>query len=200
MKRSKDPMKEVMDAFLKDINAKISKNRKRIPGVLSPIIYDAVYSCPEMESVRAGSLRYDFGLDFDPTGKIASAVARAIKPVIGKFKYNNGRVVGNIRIDIQPTDYLNILTIPSSVVVTEKGVELPWLEWLLTYGDTVITSDFGVKYTNGGRSGGAVMVKGFRAFRVDPAFSGTEEDNFISRSLNSKTPQLESALWQSILN
>jgi len=201
MKRGKrDTVNDAMKAFLDLINQKVSKNRRKIPAVLNPIIFDAVYNCPEMDSVRSGKLKYDFGLDFDPTERIASAVARSIKPTIGKFKYISGKIVGNIQVDVQPKDFLNLLALPSAIVVTEKGDELPWLDWLLTYGDTIITGNFGVKYTNAGRSGGAVMVKGFSAFRVDPSFSGTEDDNFISRALNSKIPQLESALWQNILN
>ena len=49
-------------------------------------------------------------------------------------------------------------------------------------GDKIIITEFEVEYKDGsGRSGLASMSEG-GTFRVNPSFSGTEENNFITRA------------------
>ena len=171
------------------------KNQPRVRSLVKFELYNAIYECPEMESVRSGKLKYDFGLDSDPTMQIAEAVSNA-------FRMSYPKTPGNefgFNIQIQPLSYLNVLDLPGSVQITEKGENLPWLDWLLTYGSTVmIIGTHGVKYTNGGRSGGAQMIEGYnygRGFMVDPQFSGTYADNFITRAISKHTPAIIAAAY-----
>lgn len=190
----------MMRAYVSDINKYINKSRDKVRRSLKPVIFQAIYTSPEMESVRGGVLKFDFGLPTDPTQEISNAVSESISIDFGLFKYLARKVVGNAAVKIQPTDYLNILSIPSAIVITEKGENLPWLEWLLRYGDSIIIIDFGVEYTEGGRSGGAIMTTRNRPFRVNSQFSGTEDDNFISRALSRNIKKIEETIWQTILN
>jgi hypothetical protein len=63
------------------------------------------------------------------------------------------------------------------------GGSLPWLEWLLTLGDTIIIGSFGVEYGPHGRTGKAHMTKRARPFKVNSSFSGTIDNNFITRAV-----------------
>ena len=66
----------------------------------------------------------------------------------------------------------------------EIGGSIPWLSWLLTAGDAIIIGDFGVDYEVGtGRTGGATMSREEKPFKVDPMYSGDEQDNFITRAI-----------------
>jgi hypothetical protein len=192
--------KDMMQAYVKDVNKLINKKLPKVKFTLADIIFNSVYFSPELDSVRGGTLKYDFGLSYDPTFEISSAVSRSIDVSFSTFKYRNNAIYGNAQIGIQPIDYFNLLEIPGSVTITEKGVELPWLDWLLMYGDSIIIVNYGVKYTEGGRSGGAIMTTENRPFRVDPKYSGTDSDNFITRALNRNSAIIEDRIWQTILN
>jgi hypothetical protein len=197
---AKTIQEEMMKAFVSDINARFRKNKNKLKPLVSPLVYDAVYSCPEMESVRGGKLRLDLGLTIDPTSDIASAVAQSFTVERDTFRYKSGKVEGSVRVYVQPSDNLNLLDLPSSFQVTEQGALLPWLDWMLHYGDSVIIANFGVKYKEAGRTGGAIMIENGRPFRIDPRFSGTMADNFITRALNGKYPEIENKIWQTILS
>ena len=80
-----------------------------------------------------------------------------------------------------------------SLVRTEKGADLHWLDWLLTLGDKTIVIGYEYKPGTGGRSGGGTMTKG-TAFRVSPSYSGTIEDNFITRAFSNKEKEVSSIL------
>jgi hypothetical protein len=150
-----------------------------------------------MISVSSGLLKIDFGLNFDPVAAIANAVAQSI---IIKFKpFNIKLTSGGYNIRVQPLDYLNLLSLPEAVVITEKGVSLPWLDWLLTYGDSIIIADFGVKYSTGkGRAGGGYMLPTERPFSVNAAYSGTVDDNFITRAIMNQIPSIEQDLIKAL--
>lgn len=161
-------------------------------------IYSAIYNCPEMESVRTGILKADFGLDFDPTDAIADSIARSISVTIRKSDINKGLVSGYL-INVQPLSYLNLLSLPESVVITEKDERLPWLEWLTLYGDSVIIYDYGVKYkNNAGRSKMGIMIQSSRFFKVNEQYSGVASDNFITRAIGN--PEFTSGLQSGITN
>lgn len=200
-RQSKDHVKDkMMKAYVSDINARFRKNKRKLKPLIKPLIIDAITSCPEMESVRSGILRLDLGLTADPTSEIAAAVADSVTVERDTFRYSGGMIRGSVRVFIQPSDNLNLLTLPSAVQITEKGAELPWLDWLLHYGDSVIIANFGVRYKDAGRTGGAIMVKGTRPFRISPLYSGVATDNFVTRALNSKFPEIEGKIWQTILS
>lgn len=184
--------KEVMKAFTKDLNIYFNAKLPQAHASIRATVYDLILNNPTADSLRGGVLKTDFGLNFDPTDAVAKAVASSVEmdytPLTPKLK-------GGYNIRIQPLDYINILTIPESVVVSEKGVQLPWLEWLTEYGDSIISLNFGVFYNAGmGRSQGGIMVPSMGPFMVDPAYSGTATDNWITRAIEAGIPSLEQGL------
>jgi hypothetical protein len=199
MAKIKESVQDLMAIITNLLNSQaIKRSRKNQPRVRALVkyeLYNAIYECPEMESIRSGKLKYDFGLDSDPTMQIAEAVSGAFRM---SYPKNPGNAFG-FNIEIQPLNYLNVLDLPDSIQITENGEALPWLDWLLTYGSSVVIIDsHGVKYTNSGRSGGAIMVEGYnygRGFMVDPQYSGTYGDNFITRAISKHSPAIISAAY-----
>lgn len=176
----------------------IARARRRIRAALKPIIIDAIYDCPEMVSVREGILKYDFGLTTDPTSLISWVVADSMT-----VRYTTDtRYIALFSVQIQPASHENLYDLEVAYQETEKGVQLPWLEWLLELGDSVIVADFGVKYEAGeGRTGNAFMAKNYNTpFRVDSNFSGTISNNFITRALNRKKQEIQETAWQIYLS
>lgn len=187
--------KDILKALQNNAKKVIQSNYKKLRSSIKPIIVDAIYDCPEMVSVRSGKLKYDFGLDFDPTLLIAWSVGDSMKL---SYSYPPNAIF-KFYINIQPVKYDNLLSLKEAYIQTENDT-LPWLEWLLLYGTSPIIYDFGVLYKEGeGRSGGAIMVQNHGVFMVDPSYSGTSEDNFIVRALNKKLPEIQQTAWQTLL-
>lgn len=183
---------KILKAIAEDVNKSFSQKINLVKDIFSRNVYDAVVSCPEMNSVSSGLLKIDFGLLFDPVVAIAIATADSVNVQFKKI--NNKLTTGGFSVTVQPLDYLNLLSLPQAINITEKGVALPWLEWLLTYGDSIIIADFGVKYTSNGRTGGGYMSPEAKPFRVNSAFSGTVDNNFITRAIDAKLNNIENDL------
>ena len=67
-----------------------------------------------------------------------------------------------------------------------KGGKVDWLEWLLTAGTSEVISGYRVMYGffDTSRTGEAIMVKSkTKGFSIDPMYAGTQDDNWITRSL-----------------
>ena len=182
----------ILAAFAMDLNLHIQAHLPAISIFFKTKIKEIILKDPASWYLSNSKLKADFGLDFDPVPAIAQAVADSTNITFTKI---DRRLKGGLRITVQPLDYFNLLSLPESIVITEKGVQLPWLEWLLLYGNSVIVVNFGVLYKHGvGRSGLGIMVKGSRPFTVDPSFSGTKDDNWITRAIDYEVSSLEIGL------
>lgn len=185
---------EVYKSLVKQVRAQIAKKRPKIRENVKPLIVEAIYDSPEMESVRDGILKFDFGLTQDPSLIIAWSIADTMR-----LRYFvTPEMVGGFEISVQPGSYQNLYGLSVAYQATEKGDSLPWLQWLLEAGDAIIIADFGVKYTEGyGRTGGAIMVNKYNTpFRVNPVYSGVSGDNFITRALNKVLPKIQETAWR----
>ena len=123
---------------------------------------------------------------------IVEAVIRATDFKILKV---DNKLKGGLLIEIQPTNFNNVVSLASSIV-NYPLARLNFLEWLLLKGDTTIV--FGYRYEpmpGSGRSEGGIMVKQ-GAWRVPPQFSGTAENNFITRAFIGREKALEDLLKQ----
>lgn len=72
------------------------------------------------------------------------------------------------------------------VFKTEDGNVLPWAEWLTQLGDRIIVREYDVIHNRRrwSRTDDAIMVKvKAGGWNVPPEYSGTENDNFITRSI-----------------
>lgn len=189
---SREIQNRILQALSIDLNNHISRAMPNIEQYFKIKINDIIVNSHTSWFLSNGQLKADFGLDFDPVPAIAQAVADSVKV---NFKRLDKRLKGGIEITVQPLDYLNLLSLPESVVITEKGAQLPWLDWLLTYGNSVIIVNFGVLYQQGlGRSGMGIMVQGNRPFTIDPFFAGTKDDNWITRAIDLEIQNLEIGL------
>ena len=148
---------------------------------------------PEIKAVAYGPLKGDFGIpkgkEIAAANKIMAAVAQASRVDFKPFTKN---LKGGLTIKIQPANFKNILD-AIEPVITEKGESLDWISWLLTRGDDVVVADYHVVPGNHGRSGDAVMKQG-DFFRVRPEYSGTIEDNAITRALKNRQKEIAKIL------
>lgn len=190
-----DFIKSALRGLASLITKDFDKKRGKAESKIRKITYNAIYNSPEMNAVRGGQLAFDLGIEEgnDPTSLIANAVANSVNVRRPNFKASGNIISGNYTVEIQPNNFSNLLTQSFGTVVTEKGQKLPWLSWLLVEGDSIIVAEWSVEYGQHGRSGGARMVPG-GAFTIDPQYSGTISDNFVSRALEEVNEKILKAL------
>lgn len=190
--------KRLLEACEKEIKLILDKAKTKIKANLTNIVIEALQRSPEISSLSNGKLKYDFGLNFDPTDSIIYSIANSIDIRFKNFTLR-GFTKGIVTAYIQPVDFSNLLGEDFAQVVTDKGQSLPWLQWLLTEGDSIIIADYHVDYGlyPTSRSGGAIMKPG-RIYKVDSSFSGTAENNFITRALDKYENQIKEAITRNL--
>ena len=100
------------------------RNYARVRSKIKPLIFDAIYDCPEMEEARSGDLKYALGLDFDPTLVISWAVSDTMR-----LKYTPTHdALFSFEITVQPGKHDNLYALNVAYQMTEKGAKLPWLK------------------------------------------------------------------------
>lgn len=171
-------------ALAKEGEQVLKKASSNIRKQVKEVVRRAIATCPEIQELSSGVLKFDFGLTEDPSTAIINSVANSTRVSVSKISSRGGSFRGGVRITIQPSTFSNLLSLPVAEQAIEKGGSIPWLKWLLTAGDAVIIGEFGVEYEMGtGRSGGATMKKSEKPFKVNSLYSGDEVDNFITRAI-----------------
>lgn len=156
-----------------------------IPNIhqnIQELIKEALLSSPEYFSLTAGSLMGIFGL---PDGEVVRSIVENVA--------NNTKVFskgGAFNIQVSQDDLSDILGLSGATFTSENDYDVPWLKWLLTAGDSIVIADYRVNQTIAAvlevsRTGLAIMTKSNKGFRVPPEYSGTESNNWITRSLDS---------------
>ena len=172
-------------ALAKEGEQVLKKASSNIRKQVKEVVRRAIATCPEIQELSSGVLKFDFGLTEDPSTAIINSVANSTRVSVSKISSRGGSFRGGVRITIQPSTFSNLLSLPVAEQAIEKGGSIPWLKWLLTAGDAIIIGEFGVEYEMGtGRSGGATMKKSEKPFKVNPLYSGDEIDNFITRAID----------------
>ena len=180
---------KVNAALSKEINKSLAKMANKIQNQIQPLIRSALLSSPEIASLRGGVLRAEFGLDNDPTITVVEAIVGSVQVTATKLTKD---FKGGIQVTMQPTSYANLLSLPDAQQPLENGGSLPWLSWLLTLGDAIIIADFGVEFGTfpQSRTGEARMTKARSPYKVNSAFSGTVDNNFITRAVQEVSPRI----------
>ena len=190
---------KINKSLAESVDKHIKKRIASLRSILQPIIANALFSSPEINSLASGVLRFDFGLTGDPGPQIVNAIVQSLEIRAETVKGGQNGIRGGLTVSLQPIDYANLLSLPVAMQALEIEARIPWLEWLLTAGDTIIIAHYGVEYGAGlGRSGGAHMVSlknaPFGPYKVNSAFSGTIGDNFITRAINLSETQIKNAI------
>lgn len=181
--------KKINEALAKEVNKSLAFTARVLKSRIDPLIKASLLSSPEINSLKGGILKAEFGLTQDPSSALVNAIVDSLRVDFVKVNKNFN---GGITIVMQPSDFTNLFTLPIAEQPIEDGGSLPWLQWLLTLGDSIIITDFGVEFGNlpGSRTGLAVMRKAQAPYKVNSAFSGTPDDNFITRSVERVRSQI----------
>lgn len=184
------------------INQLVAKNRAKIEGRLRRSVRFWISSSPAMQSLTQRgvpqSLHSQFGLRRSGNGAVEAIVDSIVASLRITIPKIDKRLRGTIEFSFQPSDFSNLLGLEEGHQITEKGTDLHWLDWLLTKGDSVIVIGYSYSTDDRGRSGLGTMKKG-GSFRVNPSYSGTPNNNFITKALNIREKEVVKILGD-ILN
>lgn len=181
--------KNVNIAIAEQINNVLIKKQNILLPKAKALCSSWIEKQPEVDSLYSldsNSLAGQFGISPGMVGAIILAIQTSIQNSITvKFtKYNDTLTSGGLEINFQPSNFINLLSLPFGHVIYENG-DLHWLKWLLTAGDTVIVVNYQYNPVTGlGRSKLGNMIGG-GSWRIPPQFSGTIDNNFITRALTS---------------
>lgn len=187
--------KFILSSLEKQFDKAINKSLSLIKTGIAPIIYEAISGCDEIRELQNGQLRGELGLTSSQAQSAADEIAKAVSQSI---EFNNTKASmggkGGLSIYVQPSNFENVLSIGQSDITyysrRYKGqVTLEWLDWLLKRGDAIIVGSFHFDPIAGKGRSGLGRMKETGVWRINSSYSGTEDDNFITRALGTKEIQ-----------
>lgn len=195
-----DISRQINKSLAEDIRRNLKKNENVAVSRVKYLIPFWIKEQPEITSILDegifGSLNAQFGFIQGTASEAVDAICFSVANAVQVEFYVKDNLEGGITLNFQPNDFYNVLGIPQANIPALSG-PLPWLHWLLTQGTATIISGYEYKPDNSGRSGGGTMTSG-RAWRVPPQFSGTLENNFITRALQNREKELTSILEEAL--
>lgn len=94
-----------------------------------------------------------------------------------------------------------LISLPFAGYTSKRG-DVDWLQWLLTAGTSEVVANYRIMYGDfrSSRTKEAIMVPSKSGgFRFDAEFAGTEDNNWITRSLSRLESRLK-AIFENIIN
>jgi hypothetical protein len=186
--KNSDVRRNILENLKIILDKTLNKTANTIEPKIKILLRKALQNEPEYSSLINGDLRREFGIEnVSNVNTVIENISNTIFVEINTLKINNTGLSGGIKLNIVPSDLSNITNDQSAFVVdNDRGYSLPWLEWLLFKGGEIIIRNFEVKYgpSSRSRSGDALMVQSDSSWRVPAQFSGTEQNNWITRALS----------------
>ena len=187
--------KKILQEMARKLDLAIKLAVPQIKPHVGNVIEDSMLENDVLNAIHGGNLMGALGLTssqgLNAAIEIASMIANSVNVTRKKVTLKGTGLGGGLTIKVQPSDFSDVLGISEGVVEYfskkyEGMVKLDWLNWLLTRGDDIIVGDYSfIERTGSGRSGLGAMAAG-GLFRIPPEYSGTEADNFITRTLLSE--------------
>jgi hypothetical protein len=165
---------------------------KSIPSIRQLIpnkIKDALMGEPEYQSLINGKLKGEFGLSnaSQKVNDVINVWINNVRITANPITIVGSGVKGGFKLDMIDSSYNDVLVNDGAIVIDGvSGVVLPWLEWLLLYGNKIIVRNYEVQVGANARSrsGMAIMVPSKKNWRVPPEFAGTTTNNWVTRALS----------------
>jgi hypothetical protein len=197
-------VQQILENLKKEINNTFNKAIPKITDNIKDIIKQALISEPEYSSLKAGTLRAEFGIEFpENIDRVIDALVSTLEVQKSEIRILRNGLSGGFSLTmIKKDDISGVIYTDIASVIDNKGYVLPWLEWLLLKGNEVLVKNYSVNYTSSSRSrsGMALMVKSDRGWRVPPNFTGSENNNWITRAVKKSESQIISAIKNNIEN
>jgi hypothetical protein len=181
------------------MNKAFTDSQKPIRAFVSVSIRDAIKSSDEYREMAAGTLQQELGVP-DLQARIDRIIDywANINIKVIPARVVGTKVVGGMRITAVRANFQDVLISRDATFITENGTVLPWLEWMLLRGSSVIIMDYEIGIGLG-RTGNNVMIHAPGShWSIPPQFAGTKDDNFVTRSLDKVRQQIADKIEEEI--
>ena len=189
---------KIVNALLPQVKKFMTKSITKLQTSLPPLLESAIFNSPEYSSIVSGKLRLELGI---PDGQ--SKIAGLISVWINNMNYEyypptivNNKIRSKIAVYGVRSDFGDVLGTDYAFVTDQlRGYKLPWLEWLLLDGTKTIVPSHEVFFGPNSRSrtGLAIMKYSSSGWGITE-FSGTQNDNWITRAIDSASSDINKIL------
>ena len=200
--------KQILTQLARHANSAFGRVATSASLAIKGQVEGAILDCPEINSLQGGRLLAELGLPSGIASTAPQAIARAVSSNVfltqDPVKLIGDKLVGGLELGIMPeTNWPSVWGISQASFKYysqryKKNIKLDWLYWLLFMGDTIVVNNFQVEFGAFGRTGKGRMTESDGVgWKISSNFSGTQDDNFITRALEDPIVQNNIA---SILN
>jgi hypothetical protein len=196
---------KVLFEVAEQVDRKMRRAAPQINLRVGELIEARIRATPHVKSLISGQLQADFGLNIgeaeEAIESLLFVVKRSVKVNLGiKNRGSLGNSAWSMSVSILPEGFSDVLKGIGTYQSPRSGEFIPWMEWLLTKGTTIIYDDFFVAKGEfrTSRSGFALMFpsgESGKIFRVDPNFAGTADDNFVVNTIASLLPEIGNIMF-----
>lgn len=192
---------KILAAMQEEITGIIKRAIPKIEDKIKTVVGDALRQEPEYSSLMGGVLKAEFGIpDSSSVERVIDALVNTLKFNLDPIVANRSGLKGGFSLTMMKSDDMDgvVYLDSGSVVDTQRGYILPWLEWLLYENNKPIVKRYAVEYTGSpySRSGMAIMVPDKSNWRVPPEFAGSTKNNWSTRAIS----RLDPAIYNIISN
>jgi hypothetical protein len=125
---------------------------------------------------------------------VQNSIEFEFQPIMSDFR-------GGYTVRVLKMDFQDVLSMPDAAYVSNNGILIPWLNWLLFAGQSPVIYGYRVQMNpnnpNNSRTG-AIMVKDTGAWSVPAVDAGTQDDNFLTRALESLDEEIKDIIQQEL--
>ena len=202
LESNSDISNSILQALKPLVNDYFKKVYDSVSVKIQELVVQSIKNAPEYNSLLNGQLKAEFGLP-DADNRINELLEfwKYMHVEYRPVKIVNGLLETHFIIHMIQSDFNNVIHTGAAILQTEKGKDLNWLEWLLLLGDQTIIKDYVVKFgpNSNSRTGMAVM-KGVTSgkWSVPAAYSGTLNDNWITRAMDGADKDINRLLSESM--
>jgi hypothetical protein len=200
LESNKDIESKILTALLSDVTDMIKNSGNKISATIKNIVINAIQSSPEYQSLISGSLKAEFGIP-DPERRLSELLnlwTKKVSVIYKPPKISNSRITTSFKLELIRADLSDVLGSDIAIVTDSlSGKSVHWLEWLSLAGDKTIIKDYTVVYGRNRRSrtGLAIMRESVGSrWRVPAEFAGTINNNWITRSIDAVSDEIEQAI------
>ena len=179
----------ILSAIRDNIDQAFNKALRTLQKSIPLEIHRAITSEPEYASLIGGVLQYELGIPdaVKKVNNIVSVWTNNFHVEASPITISGSRITGGFSINMIKENYEDVLGSEDAFVVDDaKSLRLPWLEWLLLYGGKIIVRSYEVQIgpNPNSRTGLAIMKPSKKNWRVPAEFSGTKENNWVTRAID----------------
>lgn len=187
--------KKILQGLKPQVNSYLSNIFEKVKPKIIGLVQESIRNSPEYLSLQSGQLKAEFGIP-DSDTKL-STLLDFWKNITAKYTpvaIKGDSLIGGFSISMIPSDYSDVLSSSAATVVTEKNQTLNWLEWLLLFGNKTIIKDYTVELGSNPKSRtNMAIMKGTVSgkWSVPHQYSGTQDNNWITRSIDNISNDIE---------